>query len=245
MDAPGTAATTPVDTAGHVAGDLPCLQCRYNLRTLATDARCPECGRDVVDTLAAVRAGRGHYLTALLDGVSSLSIGLIFLPVVLPPICLAAIALVGFGLIAITRRDPAVEPTIEGWSWRRALRASLLILPLLMVGLCYGAAGAGQALAALLAALPCMTLLHLRGLLPGVGLPGLRPFASINAAVAGSLAAAVALLLLDAPGLVPGLRAWRDLLIAGVAIAAFALLVMTVVFLNRVRNALAELVGTT
>lgn len=37
--------------APTLACDLPCRRCRYNLRTLATDARCPECGTRVAVTL--------------------------------------------------------------------------------------------------------------------------------------------------------------------------------------------------
>jgi hypothetical protein len=37
--------------AGHLSKDFSCLGCGYNLRTLATDARCPECGFEVALTL--------------------------------------------------------------------------------------------------------------------------------------------------------------------------------------------------
>jgi uncharacterized repeat protein (TIGR04138 family) len=33
-------------------GDLPCVECGYNLRGLASDGRCPECGADVADSIA-------------------------------------------------------------------------------------------------------------------------------------------------------------------------------------------------
>lgn len=43
------------DHASHtvddrIAADLPCHRCGYNLRTLGTDARCPECNFPVYDT---------------------------------------------------------------------------------------------------------------------------------------------------------------------------------------------------
>jgi len=35
----------------HVADDVHCIGCGYNLRTLAVDGRCPECGKSVGDTI--------------------------------------------------------------------------------------------------------------------------------------------------------------------------------------------------
>src|SRR5258707_15175944 len=35
--------------------DTPCTQCGYNLRTLAVDQKCPECGTPIVQTLAPLR----------------------------------------------------------------------------------------------------------------------------------------------------------------------------------------------
>src|SRR5882672_4674217 len=34
-----------------ICEDTPCVGCDYNLRTLLFDAKCPECARDVVDSL--------------------------------------------------------------------------------------------------------------------------------------------------------------------------------------------------
>jgi uncharacterized repeat protein (TIGR04138 family) len=36
--------------------DLPCICCTYNLRGLALDANCPECGHSVIETWEAARA---------------------------------------------------------------------------------------------------------------------------------------------------------------------------------------------
>ena len=35
------------DADGRIAVDLPCVHCQYNLRTLAGDGNCPECGARV------------------------------------------------------------------------------------------------------------------------------------------------------------------------------------------------------
>lgn len=53
--------TTPtpaaiLDDAGRIAVDLPCLNCGYNLRTLAADGLCPECGTPVANSAC------GYYL---------------------------------------------------------------------------------------------------------------------------------------------------------------------------------------
>lgn len=43
--------TSSPDGHAQVIGDLPCLTCGYNLRTLSTNANCPECGNPVSQTL--------------------------------------------------------------------------------------------------------------------------------------------------------------------------------------------------
>ncbi len=40
-----------------ITRDLPCIKCRYNLRALGTDARCPECGQSVRRTWDAAKRG--------------------------------------------------------------------------------------------------------------------------------------------------------------------------------------------
>src|SRR5215204_640282 len=49
-----------------ITRDLPCLKCGYNLRALATDTKCPECGQRVVRTWDAARRGMlaNHLQTA-------------------------------------------------------------------------------------------------------------------------------------------------------------------------------------
>jgi len=37
--------------AVHIARDLPCIQCGYNLRGLPVDHVCPECGKPTADTV--------------------------------------------------------------------------------------------------------------------------------------------------------------------------------------------------
>ncbi|MFQ5807615.1 MAG: hypothetical protein ACE5I3_14300 [Phycisphaerae bacterium] len=46
-------APTPVtilDSTGHVAADLKCFNCAYDLRTQPVTSRCPECGHPVAET---------------------------------------------------------------------------------------------------------------------------------------------------------------------------------------------------
>ncbi|QOJ15014.1 MAG: hypothetical protein HRU75_10315 [Planctomycetia bacterium] len=71
--------TLAFDASGRVAIDLACSRCRYNLRTLATDGRCSECGTPVLESLAArlaqLNAGtwllvRGARLMALVTALS-------------------------------------------------------------------------------------------------------------------------------------------------------------------------------
>ncbi len=54
-----TTSTTPSDTAAAqntpMDFDLPCIKCRYNLRSLTIDAACPECGSSVASSVSPLR----------------------------------------------------------------------------------------------------------------------------------------------------------------------------------------------
>ncbi len=49
-------------TTGRVTNDLPCVRCGYNLRTLAIDAVCPECGHSVGRSARTFRKRRRRRL---------------------------------------------------------------------------------------------------------------------------------------------------------------------------------------
>ncbi|HEX4792644.1 MAG TPA: hypothetical protein VH370_02570 [Humisphaera sp.] len=52
--------------AMEIHGDLPCVDCRYNLRGLQTDGNCPECGTAIEKALGRSRLnGNGSLLTAV------------------------------------------------------------------------------------------------------------------------------------------------------------------------------------
>ena len=71
--------TSILDASGHIAVDLACANCRYNLRTQPVDGKCPECAFPVA------RSAHGYYLRSapprwvkkLADGATRLIIGVI------------------------------------------------------------------------------------------------------------------------------------------------------------------------
>lgn len=67
---PDSPSTIPL-VEGRLAADIPCLTCGYNLRSLAPDNQCPECGSPVDASL------RGNYLRfANPDWVATLASGM-------------------------------------------------------------------------------------------------------------------------------------------------------------------------
>src|SRR5258705_2195778 len=56
--------------------NIPCLRCGYNLRTLRTDARCPECSTLIASSLDASLL---RYADPSWTGVLALSMGLMLL----------------------------------------------------------------------------------------------------------------------------------------------------------------------
>ena len=140
-----------LDDAGRVAGDLPCDQCGYNLRTLLPDGRCPECGHPVAETLRPdeLRYASPQYVRALASGTTVLAAATTVLLVALVPyVVVFSIeiwssdfwftdspfeAILGvvlwlfegaafIGTLLLTRRDPRWRFRKEGFSARRFLR---------------------------------------------------------------------------------------------------------------------------
>ena len=130
-----------LDEDGRVAGDLSCLQCAYNLRTLRVRGVCPECGAPVAlsardDRLcqAAPKWVRGlaRGATMILVGVLAPIGGLLVGEVFSPHGMIAALVgmLVGIsfailGALRLTERDPQLEGLPEGLSARRIVRLSM------------------------------------------------------------------------------------------------------------------------
>ncbi len=150
-----------LEADGHVAGDQPCVHCRYDLRTLAAGGLCPECGRPVADSLRrsdfecapvawlrelasgakwlmlACMATLVSLLMALGSALGSRSGGPGFETLLACDMVLGAILAPLAGLIGvwrITRRDPRTLGRAEGLSVRRATRVSLVPTGALVLG---------------------------------------------------------------------------------------------------------------
>jgi len=81
-----------LDAAGCVRDDTPCVQCEYNLRTLAASALCPECGRPVAESLRRplLKYSGGEWLDEhYVRGIGLLVTGL-------------ALALLGIGFVGLS-----------------------------------------------------------------------------------------------------------------------------------------------
>lgn len=67
----------PLDADGRVAADHPCDRCRYNLRTLCADARCPECAHPIAYSIAplTLQYATPEYRACLRLGVRLLRFG--------------------------------------------------------------------------------------------------------------------------------------------------------------------------
>ncbi len=83
-----------LNTEGRISGDLGCITCGYNLRTLHVDGRCPECGADVrasiqvaMETPALLLQDAAVGARGLVTAGSTLAVGIVLV-----------ILLVAFGL---------------------------------------------------------------------------------------------------------------------------------------------------
>ncbi len=138
-----------LDDTGHVATDLPCVKCGYNLRTLAAESRCPECGHPVREstqdrrlccadpkwvrqlstallaiTLFSTAPAIWLVLTALLDmsGYHVFDEVCVFWPVLLSGVA------VMIALIAFTKHDPRRPRYPRPPLARSATRVTVLLL---------------------------------------------------------------------------------------------------------------------
>jgi hypothetical protein len=144
-----------LDADQRVAGDVACVGCGYNLRTLAVDARCPECGQAVAESLCrdGLEFGPPAWVRGLAGGAGLLLCAAVCVVVLLAAAGLALLAedslapadvgvlltvfagvagiLGGLALLAgtliITGRNPRLRRRPEGATGRRALRYSLLV----------------------------------------------------------------------------------------------------------------------
>lgn len=113
-----------LDERGQLLGDLPCVKCQYNLRTLHRDAACPECGTAVGRSIEGnrLRYCDPMWLKQIWEGLNCFglavvaAIGLVvattmsrsdtpLLWIVIPLSTMLGLAI--YGLIKATRRDPA------------------------------------------------------------------------------------------------------------------------------------------
>jgi predicted RNA-binding Zn-ribbon protein involved in translation (DUF1610 family) len=116
--------TTILDATGHIAVDLPCARCRYNLRTLAVDGKCPECGHPVTETTAGYlpmldREGR------VADDLPCVSCGYNLRTLVATGICPECAA-----QVALSTRGHYLHLASPRWVKRLASGALLLIIAL-------------------------------------------------------------------------------------------------------------------
>jgi hypothetical protein len=87
MEQPGIGSSpsleASLDADGRVAGDVPCLQCGYNLRTLRVEGACPECGAPVIKSLDTVRLlfADLRWLQVMVRGLDLALLGVVLLPV--------------------------------------------------------------------------------------------------------------------------------------------------------------------
>jgi len=114
----------PIDNDGRLAADLPCFDCRYNLRTQHADGRCPECGLAVEQSLT-----RDNALLMPAFWLGQVVRGSVCIAVSYPLLLLCGIGAIVWliGVLTITFDPPLQQFRI------RNLRRGVLI-PLLIAG---------------------------------------------------------------------------------------------------------------
>jgi hypothetical protein len=126
-------ASVAVSVDGRIAEDKLCVDCGYNLRSLKTDGRCPECGVEVAASLVGhelhaaslpwLRTVRRGFVQLRAAIVLALLVGLL---VILPQALLATL-----GFVRATTVEPRVAYRGEGYwprHWARVLALTALLL---------------------------------------------------------------------------------------------------------------------
>lgn len=133
------------DEDGRIAGDLACIHCGYNLRTLQMRGVCPECGKAVSDSVQCSGPALAKWLEVTANAVSSatyLLLGeLVILWLVglslalhsgwsrmLVPVAVLVGGALFIMLVRLTAQDPVQARRREGISARRVARACLVLL---------------------------------------------------------------------------------------------------------------------
>ena len=134
-----------VDVPGQVAGDVPCIHCGYDLRTLKTGGVCPECGQAVTESLRCYGKDSVEWLGRVADAATSaaavLVIELVLIALSISPVsrvsdvgCVFATMVVLAGtflfltMVSMTVQDPVQTHREGGASARRVVRVCLALL---------------------------------------------------------------------------------------------------------------------
>ncbi len=136
---------TDLDSTGRLAGDLPCIRCGYNLKTLLPDGICPECGLSIDQSIrrgllrysdpqwvARIAAGMRWVVSGLVCAFIVGCLGEIMRPFdLIPAIGLLGVFLVGFWRFTSPEPDKTQAEPLS--SMRRIARVGsiggLLLVP--------------------------------------------------------------------------------------------------------------------
>jgi len=127
-DLPANIDRTLLDDANHVVSDVPCVRCKYNLRTLPADGCCPECAEPVSGSIcrAELAGADPVWLKRVSGALAVMTIG--SLSVLGAPILAAGLPCIApfffiplIGMLFLVSRDPRERGTTEGITARRLL----------------------------------------------------------------------------------------------------------------------------
>ncbi len=107
--------------SADLGGDLPCIQCNYNLRGLSISGECPECATAVRATLLAVVDPMASEFRPIAHPT------LMALAMVVWPVAMLASVLAALGGTLLSERTGVLIPgdALAPWGWARLLPAIL------------------------------------------------------------------------------------------------------------------------